>query len=189
MPDISNRDLEILWDLRKNGLIEEVAENHIRTHGKVVDIMCSDPYRFPDAFNHVCGMLPVDDHQHPLVFSLSYLGGALVLAPNSHILPETSTMDREWLAAIRMAYELFGIRAVLGKVHVPCAMAYARKLDAFRVCELALATKRRVEAEVPGMSYIPLIHTASFKRDRMLTYHISAKRWDEKVREEMFAQA
>jgi hypothetical protein len=188
MPDISKRDRAILWELRNDGLIEEVVEDYIRTYGKVVDIMCCDPYRYSDAFRHVCEMLP-EEGKHPVVFPLSFLGGALILAPDSQVLPHGSTMDRDWLAAIKMAHEVFGIKAVLGKAHVACAMAYGKNLDAFRVCEMNLAVKRRVESEVPGITYIPLLHTASFKRDRMLTYHIPAKRWERMTREEMFATA
>jgi hypothetical protein len=193
MQRASERDREILDSLRNEFLIDHIPDQ-VKSLPGVVHIMCSDPFRCPESHQNICRLIPKQvGNPNPIVFPLYYPGGSLILAPDSPVLPEGSTMDRDWIEAIRMAYEMFDIKAVLAEAHIACAKAYQKKLDAFRVCELNLAAKRRVEEEVPGVQFYPLLHTHGFRvlqtdgfsEERMLTYHIPSEKWDKKTHYEM----
>ena len=186
MQRTSDHDRQVLASLREDGLIDHLPER-LNTLTAAVHIMCSDPFRCPESHQHICRLIPKrEGSEEPTVFPLYYPGGALLLAPDSPVLPQGSTIDRDWITAIRMAYEAFGITAVLGESHIACAMAYRHRLDAFRVCELTLRAKRRVEEEVPGVEFFPLLHTHGFRgEERKLSYLIPLERWEEQTQRVM----
>ena len=178
MATIQPVDLELIHELRKTGVLENVDAYRINGDGRNIVVMCSDGHQSSDQIsthsNYVRREGCTDHCCHPHMLN----GGALLLSPRftkRSRLPVRQVLESQ----LRQSMTLKGANIVALYVHAPCGAAFLRKLSFADVLDRLFDAKQRVKKIFAKRRKFHLVCFVQVDYgDKKRTYFISRKKWE-----------
>jgi len=162
--------------LKELGVLQNIVDHRLEYERGAILVTCADGDRFPDVFTHQARLQ--ERNGHPLrLHTLSWNGGALILAPRSPAVKRGRTTDLDAIDQIRTAREMKGINTVALHIHTPCGVAHALNLDLASSLELHMAAKLRLRSVIDGVCVTCFLHV-DFGEGKMKTYYVSREQWE-----------
>lgn len=171
---LTDSDRQLIETLRHEaGVLIDVKDHKLDLKNGVIMVSCSDGDQMSDIF-HFQEKMQARQRDSQRIHTIGLNGGALLIPENSP-LNKPNGEDRVMLKHIKQAIELKGITTIALYVHAPCGAAGLCRLNMDQVLDLLIQAKRRIKAEIPGVTVACFCHVDNGEK---MTYFVSREHYE-----------
>ncbi len=168
---LTEGDVQILKQLREEGVLSEVSLDSMDLSNGVIMLTCADGDQFESYYSHLAE-LTKKQLARPRVHTLALNGGALLLSDLWPTKEEGVALERHISAAV----DLKKIYTVVLFVHAPCGAAGLCHWTIEQVIDAGVQAKTRIKSLRSDVKVICLIHV-DWGHDKKRTYFLSRDKW------------
>jgi hypothetical protein len=177
---LSADECNLVRQLKKAEVFQDVEPNRIDQRNGVIAISCSDGDQFCDLLQRQI-FFQADQRSKPRIHSFSWHGGALACVPNSPV-NNRWYANNVFLDQIPDAREMKKIDEVVLYAHGPCGAAHKARMCLEEVISSQIQARREIILGNPGMNVSCFFHVdygnyANYKGKKH-TYFLSPRRWE-----------
>lgn len=151
-------DLHIISRMMEAGVFKPIDLAGAAVTKGAMLLVCADGDQFLDLYSQICGAVNAAGcERSSRVHVFGWNGAALVIPAGSPL----SDGDTWWVkvkAQIEGAMKLKGMTTIFISVHGPCGAAGLVGIKFPAVMVLLEEAVRRVRAEIPGLTVVPIVH-------------------------------
>ena len=175
MGSLSNKDRELIRELRAAGVLQDIDDHLIdQTKGAIL-VTCSDGDQFCDIFTKQVHM-QAGCRSDPRIHVFGWHGGALACAPCSPI-NRRKHADGVFVDQIADARTLKEIDLVVLYAHAPCGAAGLYNVGLEQVIALQIRAKMKIKTLNEGISIVCCFHV-DHGNGQKRSYFLSRPDWE-----------